>query len=293
MRWRKSFIPGDSKSADRMFPMSFIPIRFFSLWAFPLQKDLTPQICRRTWILAVRSAAYGRENPEVATLEERGIPVYVYPEALGMLSQGIPTGAVSGVHGKTTTTAIAGCLVQSLGMTGEVVVGSAVPAFGNRSTLIQGKDFLFAETCEYRRHFNYFSPDRIILTSVEPDHLDYFKDMDDISEAFQTFVEKLPRGGSLIYCYDDPGAAAVAQKAGRNRKDIHLQPYGFHASGPWGIEKLPSLKEGENRFRLKGFDQSYRIRIPGDHVIQDGRRSHCSGRRPVGFDGYIYGPGCS
>ena len=183
--------------------------------------------------LAVRSAAYGRENPEVAALEERGIPVYVYPEALGMLSQGIPTGAVSGVHGKTTTTAIAGCLVQSLGMTGEVVVGSAVPAFGNRSTLIQGKDFLFAETCEYRRHFNYFSPDRIILTSVEPDHLDYFKDMDDISEAFQTFVEKLPRGGSLIYCYDDPGAAAVAQKAGRNRKDIHLQPYGFHASGPW------------------------------------------------------------
>ncbi len=250
-------------------PEEFYTDKVLQSQGIPYKKGFDPSQLPGTVDLAVRSAAYGPENPEVAALEARGIPVYVYPEALGMLSRGIPTGAVSGVHGKTTTTAIAGCLVQSLGLTGEVVVGSAVPAFGNRSTLIQGKDFLIAETCEYRRHFNYFSPDRIILTSVEPDHLDYFRDMEDISEAFQTFAEKLPPRGSLIYCSDDPGAAAVAEKVKENREDIRLQPYGFHAAGPWGIEKLPSLREGENSFRLKGYDQTFRIRIPGDHVIQD------------------------
>ena len=106
----------------------------------------------------VRSAAYGEDHPEVAAVLKRGLPVLLYPEALGLLSRGVSAGPVSGVHGKTTTTAIAGCLVQSLGLPGEVLVGSAVPAFGNRSTLIQGKRFFMAETCEYRRHFMNFSP---------------------------------------------------------------------------------------------------------------------------------------
>ena len=219
--------------------------------------------------LAVRSAAYGPDHPEVASLLKRGVPVLVYPEALGLLSRDVPSGAVSGVHGKTTTTAIAGCLVQALELPGEVLVGSAVPAFGNRSTLVKGNSFFIAETCEYRRHFLHFSPGRMILTSVEPDHLDYFRDLEDISEAFTSFVDKLPIGGTLIYCADDPGAVQVARRAGVSRKDLNFQPYGFTASGPWKIQKLVSPVKGENRFRLDGLDRDFRIRIPGDHVIQD------------------------
>ena len=107
-------------------------------------------------------------------------PLFLYPEALGLLSEGQSAAAVAGVHGKTTTSALCGTLIQSLGMAGTVLVGSAVPAFGNRSTLVQGNDFFLAETCEYRRHFLYFSPDRMILTSVEADHLDYFRDEEPI-----------------------------------------------------------------------------------------------------------------
>ncbi|OQY34064.1 MAG: UDP-N-acetylmuramate--L-alanine ligase [Spirochaetaceae bacterium 4572_59] len=217
----------------------------------------------------VRSAAYDRDHTEVAAAYKRGLPVMLYPEALGLLSQGVSAGAVSGVHGKTTTSAIAGCLVQALNLPGGVLVGSAVPAFGNRSTLVQGNEFFIAETCEYRRHFMYFSPDRMILTSVEPDHLDYFKDMNDISEAFSSFVNKLPQGGTLIYCADDPGASAVAQGAGEKRKDLLILPYGFSVKGDWGIRKIPSGIQGENHFRINSLDKEFSLRIPGDHVIQD------------------------
>ena len=216
----------------------------------------------------VRSAAYGEGHPEVDAAGKQGLPLLLYPEALGLLSENVPAGAVSGVHGKTTTTAITGCLVQALNLPGEVLVGSAVPSFGNRSTLIQGGDFFIAETCEYRRHFMHFFPDRMILTSVEPDHLDYFKDMDDISEAFISFIEKLPQGGTLIYCGDDPGAAAAAEEARVKRKDLNCIPYGFSVDGAWGISK-EEAGEGENRFRINALDKTFRIRIPGDHVIQD------------------------
>jgi len=218
---------------------------------------------------AVRSAAYGEDHPEVAAVRERGIPLLVYPEALGLLSEGISAGAVAGVHGKTTTSAITGCLVQALELEGSVLVGSAVPAFGNRSTLIQGSRFLLAETCEYRRHFLHFHPDRMILTSVEADHLDYFRDYEDIRDAFCEFIDRLPEGGTLIWCADDPGTAETAALMKERRPDLNFQPYGFTAEGPWRIRKDAASRPGENRFTLDGWDRTFRLRMPGDHVIQD------------------------
>ncbi|MDC7233744.1 MAG: UDP-N-acetylmuramate--L-alanine ligase [Spirochaetales bacterium] len=218
---------------------------------------------------AVRSAAYGEDHSEVALLKSRGIPVMLYPEALGLLSQNLPAAAVSGVHGKTTTTALCGTLVQALGLSGSVLVGSAVPAFGNRSTLIQGSDFFLAETCEYRRHFLHFSPDRMILTSVEADHLDYFKDEQDVENAFCEYIARLPEGGTLIYCCDDPGADRTARRMKTQRDDLNLIPYGFTASGEGQVRKQASTVPGENHFRLGNLEALFRLRIPGDHVILD------------------------
>ncbi len=218
---------------------------------------------------AVRSAAYGEDHEEVALLLERGIPVLLYPEALGLLSRDLPAASVAGVHGKTTTTALCGTLVQSLGLQGTVLVGSAVPAFGNRSTLVQGNSFFLAETCEYRRHFMYFSPDRMILTSVEADHLDYFRDEADVEDAFCSYIDTLPKGGTLIYCSDEDGAARTAARMKDKRPDLKMIPYGFEAEGAGRIVKTASGRTGENAFRLGSLDVLFRIRIPGDHVIQD------------------------
>ena len=191
------------------------------------------------------------------------------PRRWGSFPEGQSSAAVAGVHGKTTTSALCGTLIQSLGMAGTVLVGSSVPAFGNRSTLVQGNDFFLAETCEYRRHFLYFSPDRMILTSVEADHLDYFKDEKDVENAFCEFISSMPEGGTLIYCSDDPGASRTAGKMAAERPDLKMIPYGFQAEGEGKITKISSDSEGENHFTLDGLDALFRLRIPGDHVIQD------------------------
>ncbi len=136
--------------------------------------------------LVIHSAAYRKdENPELIAAARRGIRDLIYPEALGALSGQSDSSGVSGVHGKSTTTAMCGMILKEWGFPATVLVGAEVPGFGNRSTLVQGDRYLVAETCEYRRHFLNFRARRIVITSIEPDHLDYFKDLQDILAAFR------------------------------------------------------------------------------------------------------------
>ncbi len=235
----------------------------------PYFKGFNPAQVPENLDFGVCSAAYGEDHPEVARLKERRVPLYLYPEVLGFLSQGTVGVAVAGVHGKTTTTALCGTLIQALKLEGSVLAGSVVPRFGDKSTLIQGEEFFLAETCEYRRHFLHFSPDKMIVTSVEADHLDYFKDRHDVEKAFCQFIQRLPPGGLLVYCEDDEGTREVVRWVGEERSDLILQPYGFTASGSGRVEKLKG-PPGENHFSLAALEgRVFRLQVPGDHTILD------------------------
>lgn len=219
--------------------------------------------------LVIHSAAYVRGvHPELAAAEALGIPILSYTEALGELSRRFDSSGIAGVHGKTTTTALTGTLLRGAGSSSTILAGSAVAGFGDRSTLILGKRFFVAETCEYKRHFLSFSPARIVLTSVEPDHQDYYPDYDSIRDAFLEYVLSLPPRGCLIYCVDDPGASDVAGRALALRPDLDAVPYGWTAEGRW---KLESYRIGNERaeFRLSGFPEPFRLRVPGRHVALD------------------------
>lgn len=217
----------------------------------------------------VYSAAYSPQTQEVLReARERDLPLWEYTEALGALSEKIPAAGVAGVHGKTTTTGIAGSLVKALGLPFTVLVGSAVADFGNRSTLIQGEAGLIAETCEYRRHFLRFHPDVILLTSVEADHLDYFSGYDDILDAFTEYAGKLPPGGTLIYCASQAGAEETAERMRKERPDLTLIPYGFGAPGDYGIKTVRQA-EGGQFFRLSRGDREFCLRIPGRHTVEN------------------------
>ena len=212
--------------------------------------------------LVVHSAAYRpEENPELAAAARRGIPSVLYPEALGLLSARSDASGVSGVHGKSTTTALCGIILKAWGFPATVLVGAEVPAFGGRSTLVQGDRYLVAETCEYRRHFLHFHPERIVITSIEPDHLDYFRDLEDILSAFETYGRSLPFGGTVVYCADDPGASAAAARILKRRDDLLMVPYGKSAEGDF---RLTAVEEGEgrSRFSLAGTPGAFALRIP-------------------------------
>ncbi|MDR2314696.1 MAG: UDP-N-acetylmuramate--L-alanine ligase [Spirochaetaceae bacterium] len=229
-------------------------------------------------VLAIHSAAYSAEtNPEMAEVQRRGIPLVKYPDALGAYSALFDSSGVAGVHGKTTTTAMAGVLFRAAGIPGKILTGSAVSAFGGRSTLSLGEKYFTAETCEYRRHFLAFHPRRIVLTSVESDHQDYFPRYEDIRDAFVEYAAKLPPGGELIYCADDPGACEVAAKALGGRPDIRALPYGFTAQGKYRIDSY-DVREERVHFTLGGFykprgapgeKQVFALRAPGRHCVLD------------------------
>ena len=217
--------------------------------------------------LVVHSAAYSSEgNPEIAEAIKHGIPVLKFSEAVGAYSAGFDSTGIAGVHGKTTTTALAGTIIKGVGLPAQVLVGSAFgDAVGKRSTLDLGDKYFVAETCEYRRNFLSFHPQRIVLTGVESDHQDYYPSYEDIREAFVEYGRLLPPDGELIYCADDPGASEVAMILKKEKPGINFVPYGFSAPGDFGIENY-RVNEGRIVFHLRLFPNDLTVRIPGRHT---------------------------
>lgn len=215
----------------------------------------------------VYSSAYPADNPERAEASRRGIPQYSYTEMLGALSRNRRSLAVSGVHGKTSTTAMIGSMVRESDLRATVVVGSAVPSFGGSATLRRGRELFIAETCEYRRHFLDYSPDVLLVSSVEADHLDYYRDADDVADAFVEFGDRLPDGGTLIYCADDPGAGRVAARLTAARPDLVMVPYGFSVSGDGHVAE-PTVSAGAQSCAVQwdGRLHPFSLSIPGRHM---------------------------
>lgn len=219
--------------------------------------------------LVIHSSAYSVvENPQLQYSIEKGFPVLEYAEALGDLSKSRFSIGISGVHGKTTTTALAGALIKELDLDATVLVGSGVSNFNGSSVFVNGSKYFVAETCEYKRHFLNYSPDVIVITSIEEDHLDYFSDIDDIYDAFVSYGLMLPQGGSLIYCADDAGAVHAADMILNKRSDLTGIPYGEKGEGRYKITD-ESTGNGETLFRLEGFGISLKVRIPGHHIVLD------------------------
>lgn len=146
--------------------------------------------------VVVYSPAVPESNPELVRARELGIPMYSYPEMLGKISEGMRTIAVAGTHGKTTTTGmIAGVLIDG-GKSPTVIVGSLLKTGSN---FIAGdSDIFVVEACEYKRSFLNLTPEILVITNIDNDHLDYYKDIDDIISAFHTLAMKVPPHGVVI-----------------------------------------------------------------------------------------------
>ncbi len=216
--------------------------------------------------LVIYSAAYAVDtNVELMTAVRRNLRLLKYTDALGAYSKRFDSSGIAGVHGKTTTTALAGTLAQGLRVPAQILAGSAVGNFADRSTLVLGDRYFIAETCEYRKHFLAFHPRRIILTSVESDHQDYYPTYESIRDAFIEYALKLPPSGDLLYCADDPGAREVTQRVRQQRDDIHAIPYGFTAEGPFKITSF-SVENERTHFTLQGFPVPWKLRVPGRHT---------------------------
>lgn len=148
--------------------------------------------------LVITTIAVTKQNPELVLAEEKNINILSYPQALGEISKMYQTIAVSGTHGKTTVTAMLSGILEDANIDPTVVVGSLLTKTGSNFRKGNGAYFL-VEACESRRSFLNLSPTFLVITNVDIDHLDYYKNLEDIKLAFTEMVNKVPEHGAVIY----------------------------------------------------------------------------------------------
>ena len=171
--------------------------------------------------------------------EQTKIPVRSYPQMLDIISRDKYTIAVSGTHGKTTTTAMIAQILRDNGDDPTVIVGSLL--VGEKSNFIAGKSkYLVVEACEYRRSFLNINPKILVITNIDNDHLDYYQDIEDIKSAFRQMVLKVPSDGFVVCDPNDVNIADVV-------KDIDAKIINY------------------NDF----FNKNLNLKIPGTHNKKD------------------------
>ena len=224
--------------------------------------------------LVVTSSAVEDSNPEVVAARERGIPVIRRAEMLAeimRLKQGI---AIAGTHGKTTTTSLTGMILTEAGFDPTIVVGGQVRILGTNARLGKG-DFLVAEADEFDRSFLKLTPVVAVITNIEEDHLDCYKDLDDILDSFSVFANRVPFYGAVVACADDPGVQRILPRV--TRRVI-----------TYGVSEDANLKAREIRLEASGttFEVwegawllgTVRLNLPGRHNVSNALAAIAVGR---------------
>ncbi|HEY1297391.1 MAG TPA: UDP-N-acetylmuramate--L-alanine ligase [Chloroflexota bacterium] len=206
----------------------------------------------------VRSSAVPGDNPEVVAAQRKGLPTRKLAEAVGELMRERSGVAIAGTHGKTTTTALVAWLLEQGGIDPLVLVGADTPNYAHGARLGNGP--MVIEADEYDRRFLSYWPEVVVVTSIEADHLDYYRDLDEIRSVFGQLVERLPAHGRLVVCADDPCAAALTSNAER-------ESYGFADLADWHIEDYSPVAGRGARFVLHTGGRAFPIESPlvGEH----------------------------
>ena len=148
--------------------------------------------------LVVYTAAIHPDNPEFKAAKEAGLPMLTRAELLGQIMTIYKNAInIAGTHGKTTTTSMVSEILLAANMDPTISVGGILNSIGG-NTRVGGNKYFVAEACEYTNSFLSFNPTMNIILNVKEDHLDFFKDIDDIRHSFKLFTEKLPSDGTLI-----------------------------------------------------------------------------------------------
>lgn len=221
----------------------------------------------------VVSSAIKESNPELAAARGRGIRVVHRSVALAELMAGYRVACVAGTHGKTSTTSMITVAAQQCGLDPSFAIGGDLNDSGANAHHGSGGVFI-AEADESDGSFLAFSPDVAVVTNVEADHLDHHGTLDAYTAVFDSFVGRITPGGVLIACADDPGSAALADRA--ESAGVRVRRYGFTASGPAdAVLREFRPREGggaeppvgsELVVDVAGRSQPLEVSVPGEHM---------------------------
>ncbi len=194
--------------------------------------------------VVVVSTAIKRDNPELAAARERRLPVVRRAEMLAELMRLKSCVAIAGTHGKTTTTSLVATLLDKGGFDPTVINGGIINAYGTNARMGAG-DWMVVEADESDGTFLKLPADVAIVTNIDAEHLDHFKDFDTIKAAFRAFVENLPFYGFAVMCIDHP----VVQDLVGRIEDRRIVTYGENPQADIRLVDI-DLTGGRSRFRL-------------------------------------------
>lgn len=218
--------------------------------------------------LVVYTAAIKEDNPELKKARSLEIPVIERAVLVGAIMKRYKNAiAVSGTHGKTTTTSMMTEVLLAAELDPTVLVGGMLSSIGG-NLRDGGRDYLVTEACEYCRSFLKFSPTLSIILNVEEDHLDYFKDINDIIDCFSEFTELLPDNGAVIVNFDDE--EAMKSVKGTSKKVISFGIENKEAE--YRAENIKYSQEGCGSFDVMWLGEKIMevsLSVPGEHNIKN------------------------
>ncbi|HYE12695.1 MAG TPA: UDP-N-acetylmuramate--L-alanine ligase [Patescibacteria group bacterium] len=215
--------------------------------------------------LVVYTAAVKKDNPELVRAGELAIPVMDRAEFLGIIMKNHHYGiAISGCHGKTTTTSMVSLIFKNACLDPTILLGGELDAI-NGNVLVGKSDYFITEACEYYESFLKFYPYVGAILNVEEDHLDYFKDIDHIMSAFYKFAKLIPKDGTLVVCADNENAMKVADTA-----ECNILTYGLEKEADYTARNIVFNRLGHPTFDVYFRNEkigTLSLNIPGKHNI--------------------------
>ena len=216
--------------------------------------------------LVIRTAAIKDDNPEVVAARAQKIPVISRAEAWGFIMEHYSkVVCVAGTHGKTSTTAMIATFAETASLDPTVMVGGDLPSIGGTLRIGHGELFV-AEACEYQNSFLSFHPTLAVILNIDRDHLDFFKDTDDIIASFRTFAQLTPADGAVILNGDDENCRKMARDLDREvitfgfgeDCDVRAVNQAFRN----GLNCCDVLYKGDLYCRMA-------LKVPGDHNLMN------------------------
>ncbi len=214
----------------------------------------------------VYSSSISKDNPEIAEAKRRGIKIVHRAVVLGNIVNKNKGIAITGTHGKTTTTSLIAVMLKNCGLDPTVIIGGEVEEFAGNAKAGKGVHTV-AEADESDSSFLHLKPYHAVITNIEPEHLDHYKDMAAIKRSFKSFIRNIKRGGVLFYNYDDPVLKDMAKSSKRLSKSF-------------GLSSGADIRAGS--IKLNGFKTAFdciykdkklgriELNIPGRHNVLNG-----------------------
>ena len=184
----------------------------------------------------IYSAAAKEDNPELKEARRRGLPCMTYAEALGELTKQYITIGVSGAHGKSTTTALLSLMLVHVGLDPTVIIGTRLAEFGGKNVRVGKSRYLVIEADEWNKSFFHYAPQIAVITNVDAEHLDTYKNLAGVIKAFNKYITGLPKEATVVINAQDKNTMAAVKGCKRtlvkfNEKNKRTPKWSLEVAG--------------------------------------------------------------